>query len=239
MRRTILACALAAAACGGGGGGGGGPDARSVDAAHPDAAASCHILFLNFDGVILTAGADHAPTNVSSIVSGQSPMIPAFRVTSGTRLQTIQAFQSQIQTALAPYGVAVTTTRPTSGDYDMIVFGGAPADIGAPSGVVAMAPSSPGCTGTADGIAFIFDAGGFPDAELGNLAIGAYGLVHSVPMSTVPSDCMCFADSHCGTATTACTIGGAGTPRDPQAANCGTGATFDENAAFSAALTCP
>ena len=40
-----------------------------ADAGPPDAAVSCNVLYLNFEGATLVAGEDDAPNNISSIVS--------------------------------------------------------------------------------------------------------------------------------------------------------------------------
>jgi len=90
-------------------------------------------VYLNFDGVTLTkvdASAENAVTNRSWIVNSSTEVIPAFSTsdlsqTLGlSRSQIIQRVVNQMYASHAPYDVEFTTTRPSSGPYNMIVFGG-------------------------------------------------------------------------------------------------------------------
>ena len=90
------------------------------------------IVYLNFDGVTLTASntADDATTNRSAIVNSSTEVIPAFQAndlwSSGglSRAQIISQTVNEMYALHNPYNVEFVTTRPTSGAYSMIVFGG-------------------------------------------------------------------------------------------------------------------
>lgn len=89
-------------------------------------------VYLAFDGVTLTASNtnDNATTNQSSIVNSSTEVIAPFNVndlssTSGlSRAQIIQRVIDDLYVIHAPYNVDFTTTRPSSGQYSMVVFGG-------------------------------------------------------------------------------------------------------------------
>ena len=95
-------------------------------------------VYLNFEGVTLTAStqSDDATTNTSFIVAGvTSPgntvTVPPFdRFDLGSqsgatsRQQIIDYTLDKVREYHAPYNFEFTTTRPTSGNYHMVVFGG-------------------------------------------------------------------------------------------------------------------
>src|SRR6267142_6748504 len=102
------------AGCGGGVG--------SSDGSGPRPASGAHVYFLNFDGQALTSGADDPAANRSSLL-GTSVTLPAYIAGDVARATKIQAIVSEVDAILAPYDVAVVTTRPASGSYDMLVAG--------------------------------------------------------------------------------------------------------------------
>ncbi len=108
-----------------------------MDAPAEPQAVGLRVVYLNFDGVTLTASAtnDNATTDTSGILSaaipsGQSRTIPPFNVndlasTSGlSRSQIISRVVSDMYASHAPYNIEFVTQRPTSGNYSMVVFGG-------------------------------------------------------------------------------------------------------------------
>ena len=117
----------------------------------------------------------------------------------------------------------------------MVVVGGSSQDLNqGPAGVAVTYNPTDCVMGTPKSIGFLFaggaDSGGTDLARDANLVIALYGISKAVPQSTVGTDCMCFGGS-CTNAATACSIGGATTPRDTNSI-CGSGAKFDEMSAF-------
>jgi hypothetical protein len=98
----------------------------------PVAAASkpaSHIIYLNREGALLSAGEDEAKKNVSSIVKNArvaSARIPAFE----GNLKAWSAITSCIAEKFAPYDVTIVDQRPVEGSYIMGVVGGTPNDLG-------------------------------------------------------------------------------------------------------------
>lgn len=162
--------------------------------------------------------------------------IPAY---SGSNVNQT-AIVDQITSTLAPFDVDIVTTRPTSGDYSMIVIGGEGPDLGLPQGTLAVS-SFGGCdTVVPRRVSFAFDntsGNPLPTYVIGSLAVGGYLLGLGLPTSDLAGDCLCWESPSC-TFTAACTIGGANTPRYQQSL-CGTGPDFDEAGLITAGLTCP
>lgn len=231
MRVLVIACVLAAC-----GPSSNAPDAGPIDAAidaEPDSPYCMHVVYLNFEGGMFSPGVDDARTNVSIVVANAGTAtrtLPAYLAADADRATKIAAIATQVQMTLP--AAMVVTARPASGAYDMVAIGGAASDLGLTSSRPAAAPVPADCTrGVRRGIAFVFAAtlGETNLATIANYAIGTYGFMKGVAMSTTPGDCMCLGTS-CSPNPTACALGAAGTPRDPQ--GCGAGATFDEQAAF-------
>jgi len=231
-----LLALLLLAACGGGTGGSS-PDAQVSSS--PDAATGCNVVFLEFDSVHLTPGPDDAPNNASSMINAPK-ITPGFHAGDATRDADIATITAQVSSTLGSLGVAVVTTRPASGAYSMVVIGGTSAGLGLGSGLPGLAPFS-GCgIPVANRITYAFEnAGGamFPDEQVADLAIGGYLVGLGVPTSSDTNDCLCWDSPSCQDAS-ACTLGGAQTPRY-QSSACGSGATFDEPSTLAAALACP
>lgn len=78
------------------------------------------VLFINFDGVTLSDGDDDAPNNTSiwADLTGQWTSYPEWTPTLR------EEAREHVATIFAPFDVLVTTTRPGSGDYTMVVVGG-------------------------------------------------------------------------------------------------------------------
>jgi MYXO-CTERM domain-containing protein len=113
-----------------------GPRCEMAGAIEPQAV-GLRIVYLNFDGVTLTASetSDDATQDKSGILSsaipaGQTRTIAPFNVndlasTGGlTRSQIISRVVSDLYASHAPYNIEFVTARPTSGNYSMVVFGG-------------------------------------------------------------------------------------------------------------------
>lgn len=98
-------------------------------AAAATAKGASHIIYLNREGALLSAGADESSKNVSSIVKNAgvaSSRIPPF----DGNLKTWSAITSCIAEKFAPYDVSIVDQRPVEGSYVMGVIGGTPNDLG-------------------------------------------------------------------------------------------------------------
>jgi hypothetical protein len=110
------------------------PQARAAAAAR--GASEPRIVYLNFsDGTeTITRGElDDAPANVSSI--GRASPYPAFSWPSlvdgsETRADLVRRIAREVHRLFLPFNVLITTTRPPTGPYTMVLLGGFPTDIG-------------------------------------------------------------------------------------------------------------
>jgi hypothetical protein len=219
MERWLLA--VVAAGCGGGDG-----DGSPAPADAPDAP-SAHVLYLDFDGEVVTRGVGDAEASRSSIIP-RATTIPPYG-----RPQLRAEIVSETQRILAPYDIAVVDERPTGGDYIMVVFGGSSELLGFPADHASFGIVT--CGMVTDDIVFVFDL--FMNVNnIVNQVISLEGLTGRVPESARLGDCMCFTAPSCAMRLdNPCTIGGPGTPMWSGNA-CESGATFDVDARFRAAF---
>ncbi len=146
------------------------------------------VVFLNFESQLLTRSSqdDNATTNVSAIVQ-QTMTIPAFstsvlRSTSGlSRSQIISTVKSQMQSMHSAFDMTFTTTRPSSGSYTMVMFGGTCGSVVGQSGCAGIALGDCGDF-LPSNIVFVFPSG----LRVGDLSTTAaqemahgYGLGHT------------------------------------------------------------
>lgn len=82
------------------------------------------VLYVNFDGAQITKSNTSDATTNSSFIGGGA--VPPFDGDQATRDQVV-ALVTQLYAA---YDIQVVTSRPASGDYDMALVGGTPADLG-------------------------------------------------------------------------------------------------------------
>jgi hypothetical protein len=205
------------------------PDADLAADAAPLAG---NVLYLNFEGVALTPGADDRLTNTTSLLT-QAYTVPPWHDGDLARDQSIANHANDVRTHLAPYDIAVVTERPAAGPYDMLVAGGHATDAGLPAGIFSIAVND--CAAPpAKHITLVFGEG-FSQRSAVQQIIAIYGIGHGIPSSTPRNDCMCFSASTCGNPTADCTIGGAGTPVDPST-QCPHDTTMDEHQLFLDAL---
>lgn len=92
-----------------------------ADVAPDPLAQSRQLLFVNFDGAVITAGNDDARTNTSSLARSFSRLVGEFPAygTGARRFSVLQAMELD----WAPFNVHITQTRPASGNYTMVVVG--------------------------------------------------------------------------------------------------------------------
>ena len=123
-------------------------------------------VFLLFDGVTLLGSntTDDATTNTSALVQANPTVIGPFdAVTLSdagglTRQEIIATTVAQLRAIHAPYNIAFTTTRPASGEYQMVVFGGTCASVIGQNGCAGIA--LPDCGNVLpNNITFVFPAG--------------------------------------------------------------------------------
>jgi hypothetical protein len=152
-----------------------------------------YTVWLDFDGASLAHGAaDDATTMpLQSLLAQSSVSFPAFDGSVAaprvTRAEAVAAVVDRVRTRLAPYAVDVTTTRPTSAPYSVVLVGGTPANIGAAAGEGGLANEDCGNLYDRD-VSYVF-AGELDPARGGVVATAntvlhevghAFGLLHTV-----------------------------------------------------------
>jgi hypothetical protein len=221
----------------------------SVDAAAPDAATVCrapatdahpaaaYTVYLNFDGVTLTKGDDDARVDHAQVLTNATAVIPRYlpNETDAVRQGRIDLIVAFVSRALAPYSIDVVTTRPASGDYEMMVLGGDPVTLGYPAGVLSLAPGTCDATNR-NHVALEFDVGLNATHEA-NAILSDLGASVGVAPTTLSCDCMNRFVA-CPTADSAiCTFHDMAMT-DPQQLNCGRLPSQDELALLRDAWGC-
>jgi hypothetical protein len=195
-----LATALLGAACSaqiaGGGSGGqlagadaGGTSDPTSDAT-PPATPSCtsRTVYLNFEGQTLTQGPSDATTNHASWMTIASGTAPPYLSGNANRAAAIQAITDGVRMELSQFPVTVVTTRPASGNYVMIVFGGQRDAVGSNYGG---AVNQLDCSDLQpNDVAWISD-NVTPVQHVINDTIGAIGFGLGLTATSDPLDCMC------------------------------------------------
>jgi hypothetical protein len=180
-------------------------DARMKKA---NSASRTDIYFLNFDGQVLTPGADDPVQNRSQLIS-QTVAIPTYLAGDPKRAAKIQSIIREVKAILAPYNIKIVTSRPQSGPYDMMVAGGSSRQAGLPAGIGAVAVID--CTAALPHhVSLLFDQ--TTGHEAARQIIGSLGISHGISASTKSTDCMCIVDVGSTPLAVACTLGGVNTP---------------------------
>lgn len=185
-------------------------------------------VFLNFDGVTLTkATASDATLNHASWMTNlQTGTAPPYLKGVADRLTTIQSIVDGVRAQLVQFPVTVVTTRPTSGNYVMIVFGGVQGNVGSR---FSDAVNALDCGDVhPNDVAWIADAV-LPPQRAINTAIGAIGFGLGLTATTDQSDCMCSWDNMCVPIDTAPCKLGSPIARDPAAGQLCTGAAATQD----------
>lgn len=178
-------------------------DAAVID---PDTAPVCEKrqLFLSFEGETLTDGAtSDAKANVASWMTNgvTTATIPRYRTNAANRATQIQTIVDAATTRLAPFGITVVTTRPVTGDYMMIVFGGTAANAGSRFGFV----QELDCGDLVrNDVAWVDD--NFPPASIPNSIVGSIGFAIGLTATLDPAGCMCAWDNDCTPNTNNCVL---------------------------------
>jgi len=218
---VALAAALFGAACsarisGGGGGGqldvdagttGGTTSGPTTDAMPPPTTPSCtsRTLYLNFEGQTLTQGPSDATTNHAGWMTIASGTAPPYLSGVANRAATIQAITDGVRMQLSQFPITVVTTRPASGNYVMIVFGGQRTAVGSNYG---SGVNQLDCGDVRpNDVAWISDSV-TPNQHVINTAIGAIGFGLGLTATNDPLDCMCgWANGCMSNNTVACKLG--------------------------------
>jgi hypothetical protein len=173
----------------------------NVDASipSPDAPAiAARVVYLNFTGVTLTKGASDATTNTASWLyqstTGTAPAYAGGAAAIGTIVSGVTARLNNVAT--------VTTTRPTSGDYIMIVYGGTNAQVHSFYGT-AVNELDCGDTRKSD-VAWI--SGNVAPADAVDTTMGAIGFGLGLSSTALTDDCMCSWGNNCQRTTSPCVL---------------------------------
>jgi hypothetical protein len=189
-------------------------DARVRDApVDANACANGRVVFLNFGGDTLTRSAESdATADAASWVgmsSGQtSGTLAEWRPTATDRTSQIAEVVDELQakfSAIAP-AMQFVTTRPATGPYVMIGFGGSQNDVGVPY-TTAVNHLDCGDTDMND-VGWVFENVTNATSVV-NFAAGAIGFGMGLTGTTDSNDCMCGWLTNCTASGAACTFSSA------------------------------
>jgi hypothetical protein len=213
-------------------------DGSGSDAAPGIDAPACfngRVVFLSFEGETLTKGAtSDATSNHASWMQITSGTAPPYHAGGSNRTAEIQAIVDGVTAQLSGFPIIVVTTRPTSGQYVMIVYGGTPQQVGSRfNGAVQQLDCG---DATRNDVAWVAD-NVTPNQKIVNFSIGAIGFGLGLTATLTTTDCMCGWDNACiSDNTAACTLT-QGITRDPNAnQKCNGLVSQDETTTFSAAF---
>jgi hypothetical protein len=190
-------------------------------------------VYLNFDGQLLIQGPSDATLDQAEWMTTPAGLAPPFRLTDAGRDLAIQTIVDGVTRQLARFPITVTRTRPSAGNYVMIVYGGSQDDVGSK---FSAAVNQLDCDdGRPNDVAWIAD--NVTGQRAINTTIGAIGFGLGLTATLDTSDCMCSWANGCRPDNTApCTLGSP-IPRDSQASQRCAGTTSqDEVAAFRTAF---
>lgn len=223
-------CALLAVACNARlgassqNGGSGDPDASLAGAdggsnsiappdAPPDANAcpSGRVVYLNFDGATLTQASASDATQNAAVWVGQSSgqatgTLGQWRPNATDRATQIQEVVTGLTTKFAAIAPTITfvTSRPATGPYVMIGFGGSKTDVGVPY-TDAINRLDCGDTTTKSDVGWVFEAVDTPTHAV-TAAAGAIAFGMGATGTTDPDDCMCGWLTSCTSSGNPCTF---------------------------------
>lgn len=190
-------------------------------------------VYLNFDGQVLIQGPSDATINQAQWLNMPAGLAPPFRLNDTGRDMVIQTIVDGVTQQLARFPITVTRTRPSAGNYVMIVYGGSQDDVGSNFGA---AVNQLDCGDTRpNDVAWIAD--NVTGQRAINTTIGAIGFGLGLTATADTRDCMCSWANRCSPDNTApCTLGSP-IARDSQASQRCPGTTSqDEVAVFRTAF---
>lgn len=194
-------------------------DAGAIDArvrdAPPDANACTNgrVVFLNFGGDTLSRAAQSDATADTAVWVGMSSgqtngTLPEWRPTAGDRTSQIAEVVDALQakfSAIAPT-MQFVTTRPVTGPYVMIGFGGSQNNVGVPY-TTAVNHLDCGDANLND-VGWVFENVA-DTTSVANFAAGAIGFGMGLTGTTDSNDCMCGWLTSCNASGAACTFSSA------------------------------
>jgi hypothetical protein len=163
-------------------------------------------VFLNFGGVTLTKGPSDATTGHASWLINQQGKVPAYHLSGDPDpAASIQTIVDGVRAQLSQFPITVVTSRPTSGEYMMIAFGGTANVVGSR---FQPAVNTLDCGDVQhNDVAWIADAVSPPQRVI-NTVVGAIGFGLGLTATTDQTDCMCNWDNTCQPIDTApCKLG--------------------------------
>jgi hypothetical protein len=162
-------------------------------------------VYLNFDGQLLIQGPSDATRNQAGWMQIPAGAAPPYQVDSAGRDAAIKTIVDGVRAQLSRFPITVTTQRPPSGNYMMVVFGGDRTLVGS-NFSAAVAQLDCGDARPND-VAWISDAVSPPQRVI-NSVIGAIGFGLGLTATSDPKDCMCGWDNSCKSDNSAaCTLG--------------------------------
>jgi Matrixin len=88
------------------------------------------VVFVNFEGALISVGSDDPVHNRSSVIVGSPVQIPAYQApVDRDRQASIDAILEQVRAFYAGYRVLFTSNRPPSAPYTMLIVGGLARDV--------------------------------------------------------------------------------------------------------------
>ena len=185
-------------------------------------------LYLNFDGQQLTQGASDATTNHAAWMQIAQGTAPRYRTNDTNRMGEINSIVSGVRTQLASFPITVTTTRPTTGHYMMVVFGGTAQQVGSRFGGAVQQLDCGDVT--PNDVAWISDGVNGTQHVVNNV-LGAIGFGVGLTATLDQNDCMCAWDNNCTPNNNAPCHLGSPIARDPAARQLCPGLTTQDEVA--------
>jgi hypothetical protein len=111
------------------------------------------VVFINFEGGVLSPGGDEPRANRSSLLRTTTQVRAYQSPASIDRQASIDSILTQVRDLYSGYRVLFTTTRPASAPYTMIMVGGRPQDFGLQSSVTGISPLD--CGNETSNVAFV------------------------------------------------------------------------------------
>jgi hypothetical protein len=192
------------------------------------------VVYLNFDGAMLAQGATDSTRGQAAWIGVTSASVAPYKTGVANRATLIANITSGVQMALSQYPITVVTTRPTSGQYSMVVFGGSRTDVGTN---YTYATGDHDCGDTVkNDVGWLSDA--VPDNLVVPTTIGTIGWGLGLQGTQTTDDCMCGWANGCQPAGTTCSLHAhiATTTSSSPATTCAGLSTQDERAAFNTAF---
>ena len=214
-----------------------GANVSGADAGPNGDAAACasRSVYLSFEGQTLTRGRSDATTNLAEWMQIDQGTAPPYLAGIANRAATIQAIVDGVRAQLAQVPVTVVTTRPASGSYMMIVYGGRAAAVGSRFGA---AVNRLDCDDSRPSdVAWVSDSVS-PVQRVVNTTLGAIGFGLGLTATTDPGDCMCGWDNACSSDNTVACQLGSPIQRDPAANQLCPGVTSQDELATLRAAFC-